>query len=247
MATYRQIVYMVLDEIKALGGDSIFTEDHIIFLANAYRLFLIEQKREKEKQNTMPQSSYQTICVTLEKVPAIADFPCEEGYYLRSVEEIPYMVQDVVPKINTSNQFNTTISYVTKERMKYVGYNKYMQNMTYATLADDRHIYLKSNNPQFLYLEGSTLTITGVFEDSDKAAELACSKDGDANDSCDVLNSEFPMDSAMLPQLIELLVKELYGAAYRPADDTNDDKDDLASLHNFMRNNTKSSLAKAIE
>jgi hypothetical protein len=44
MTSYREIVYLVLDEIKALGGDSTITEEHVIFLANHYRLFLLDQK-----------------------------------------------------------------------------------------------------------------------------------------------------------------------------------------------------------
>lgn len=42
MNTYRQMVYIVLDEIKALNGDSTFTEEHVVFLLNNYRKFLIE-------------------------------------------------------------------------------------------------------------------------------------------------------------------------------------------------------------
>jgi hypothetical protein len=34
MATYREIVYLVLDEIKSSNGDSNITENHVIFLAN---------------------------------------------------------------------------------------------------------------------------------------------------------------------------------------------------------------------
>ena len=33
-ATYREVVYMCLDEIKSLNGDSTITEEHVIFLAN---------------------------------------------------------------------------------------------------------------------------------------------------------------------------------------------------------------------
>ena len=40
MATFRQIVYTVLDEIKSVNGDSYITEEHVMFLANQYRLFL---------------------------------------------------------------------------------------------------------------------------------------------------------------------------------------------------------------
>jgi hypothetical protein len=34
MATYREIVYLILDEIKAQSNDSDITEEHVIFLAN---------------------------------------------------------------------------------------------------------------------------------------------------------------------------------------------------------------------
>jgi hypothetical protein len=34
MALYRDVVYFVLDSIKALNGDSTITEEHVIFLAN---------------------------------------------------------------------------------------------------------------------------------------------------------------------------------------------------------------------
>jgi hypothetical protein len=44
---------MVLDEIKAFGGDSDVTEEHVIFLANNYRLFLIEQKRKQEGEQAL--------------------------------------------------------------------------------------------------------------------------------------------------------------------------------------------------
>jgi hypothetical protein len=47
-----------------------------------------------------------------------------------------------------------------------------MSNITYYTLGPDNHVYLKSANPQFKYLKEAK--VTGIFEDSTKAAELAC-------------------------------------------------------------------------
>jgi hypothetical protein len=44
--------------------------------------------------------------------------------------------------------------------------------------------------------------------------------------------------------LIELVVKELVGAAWRPRDNENNAADDLASLASFIRQNTKSALQK---
>jgi len=42
MATFGEIVYMVLDEIKSLGGDSSIQEEHVIFLAKHYRNMLLQ-------------------------------------------------------------------------------------------------------------------------------------------------------------------------------------------------------------
>ena len=44
MATYRELVYMVLDELKARSDDFYYTEDHIMFLLDKYRAFLLKQK-----------------------------------------------------------------------------------------------------------------------------------------------------------------------------------------------------------
>ena len=37
MSTYREIVYMVLDELKLESDDAYYTQDHVIFLINKYR------------------------------------------------------------------------------------------------------------------------------------------------------------------------------------------------------------------
>ena len=42
--TWRQLVYMVLDEIKLTSDDSIINENHVIFLLNKYRTFLLKQR-----------------------------------------------------------------------------------------------------------------------------------------------------------------------------------------------------------
>ena len=71
MAKYKEIVSMVLDELKVTSDDSIFTEGHIIFLARIYRSFLLKQRYSTDLKKVIPESNYQTLCLDLEKVPAI--------------------------------------------------------------------------------------------------------------------------------------------------------------------------------
>ena len=70
-STYREIVFMCLDQVKASNGDSDITEEHVIYLANQYRLFLIEQKKLKQGESSLSSANEQTICIDLEQVNTI--------------------------------------------------------------------------------------------------------------------------------------------------------------------------------
>ena len=239
MALLREIVYYCLDAVKSSNGDSDVTEEHVIFLANHYRLFLIEQKKKKEGVASLSSSNEQTICLDLEKANAIPGLDYCNDTYLRSIQEIPELINEESVKVNLSDYFNIMTAFVTKDRFKYVGHNKYLRNIIYCTLGPDNHIYFNGSNPQFLYLKKAQLT--GIFEDASKAAELTCDKEGN---KCDPLDSEFPIEADLLPQMLELIVKELLGVNYRPKDQMNNDVDDLADLASYVRRNMKSQMAK---
>ena len=226
MSTYKELVYMCLDELKLYSDDALYTEEHIIFLLSKYRVFLLKQRYSDVKKQ-IPESNYQTICLDLIEVPAISGEPCEGGSYLRSKEKIPFLMKIGNPRVYPIDYYQGEITYVSRDRMRYVGYNKYLQNIIYASLGPDNYLYFKSFNPQFLYLE--KIRMTGIFEDTLAASELQC-PDKNGNIVCDVLNREFPIESALVPPLIELVVKELLGAEYRPDDKTNDAKDELTEV-----------------
>ena len=242
MALYKEIVYLVLDEIKSMNGDSDITEGHIIFLANQYRLFLLEQKKKKEGAESLSSSNEQTICVDLERVDAIPGLEYCNDIYLRSIQEIPQVINEESVKVNLMDSFNIMTAFVSKDRFKFVGHNKYLQNIIYSTLGPDNHIYLNSANPQFKYLANNKIKITGIFEDAEAAAELSC--DGPDGKKCDVLEATFPLEASLIPQMIELIVREELGTNYRPKDNQNDSADNLAELATFVRRNMKSQMAK---
>lgn len=225
MSTYRQIVYMVLDQLKLISDDSTYTEEHIMSLANNYRGFLLKQRYSDIKKQ-IPESNYQTICLDLIEVPAISGEPCEGGTYLRSKEKIPTLMQIGNPSVYPIDYYQGDIAYVSRERMKYVGYNRFLQNIIYASLGPDQYLYMKSGNPQYLYME--QVTMTGIFEDTERAEELSCNKD--SSSSCDILDKNFPIEEALIPTLIELCVKELSGSVYKPKDDKNNASDDLSNM-----------------
>ena len=228
MAKYKEIVSMVLDALKITSDDSTFTEEHVLFLAGRYRSFLLKQRYYTDLKKQIPESNYQTLCLSLEKAEAIDGLPCFGGYYLRTTEPVPDLLPFGSTRFYTAaSYFRGDITVVSKDRFKYVGENKYMQNILYATLGPDSHVYLNSSNPQFLYLEGKDkLKVTGIFEDSEKASELEC--DNQDSENCDILDRNFPIEDALVAPLIELIVKALSASVVAPEDKQNDANDNLS-------------------
>ena len=226
MSTYKELVYMCLDELKLYSDDALYTEEHIMFLLGKYRTFLIKQRYSDVKKQ-IPESNYQTICLDLIEVPAISGNPCEGGSYLRSKEKIPFLMKIGNPRVYPIDYYQGEITYVSRDRMRYVGYNKYLQNIIYVSLGPDNYLYFKSFNPQFLYLE--KVRMTGIFEDTLAASELQC-PDESGDTVCDVLDREFPIENALIPPLIQLVVEELTKAEYKPEDKENNSDDDLSEV-----------------
>ena len=240
MATYRELTYLALDEIKAISDDSTITEEHALFLLNYYRNYIIQQKIKADGEASLSQANNQTICLDLEATQLIPDEGVCSDTVLKSIQEIPTLANKDGAKAYPINYLlGTNMSMVSKDRFKFVGHNKYMQSIIYVTLGEDNHIYCKSSNPQFQYLK--QLKVSGIFEDSAKAGQLACNAEGA---SCDVMDTDFPLESALIPTLVEAVIKELSAAMWRQSDTRNNANDDIADLVTYIANNTKSELAK---
>lgn len=220
--TYREIVYACLDILKLTSDDSLYTEEHIIFLANKARTLLLKQRYSDIKKK-IPESNYQTICLDLEKVQNIQDLSCQ-GSSLRTVQEVPYLMKIGNPKVYPQNYYLGEITYISRERMRYVGHNKYLQNIIYCSLAPDNHLYFKSSNPQYLYLK--KVQVTGIFEDIQNASQLECNND--SSQCQDLLDKTFPLEEGLVQPLIEIVVKQLGPSVDLPQDQENNAQDDLA-------------------
>lgn len=244
MSTYKELVYLVSDEMKNVSDDSIITLDHIAFVLDKHRASVLKQLYSNIKKE-IPEANIQTICVDLEYVD---NGNCCCGY-LKSVQEIPYTMTIMTPSISTKGCGKSKLNYVSPQRFDYVGSSRYTSNMIYVTIKGDRHIYIKSDNPQFAYLE--KVTVAGIFENSLEAAKLKCDNtdisDPDYLIKCDPMESEFPIEAALQPMIVELTLRELLGSLYRPADNENNANDDMSSLYDFMRRNLKSNVQKQIE
>ena len=234
----NEIVYYCLDAIKAFSDDSYVNEDHIVFLLSKYRGSLLQQYHNIKK--LIPDSNYQTICLTLTSTDSI---PCTNGAILKSNEEVPSLMPIGNPSIYLFNGFESeNIVFIPFTRLKAVGWNKWKKNFIYVAVGPDKHLYLSSSNPQAQYLE--TLRLKGLFEDFEKAFELECDEEGKP---CDEMERDFPLEVALVPDLIARVVKDALGMAWKTSDSNNNANDDLADIATYVRQNMKKSYRDLVE
>lgn len=215
---------MINDELKIASDDAVFTTDHIMFLISKYRAFLLKQRYADVKKQ-MPNSNYQTLCLTLSPDNNIGI--CSNKEYLRSNQKVPFSMGVSLPKVSPMDFFGGEINYVTWSRFRYVGNNKFLKNAIYATIGPDNYLYVTSANPNAMYL--CNAMVTAVFEDFNEASALSCNQDG-STIACDEYERNFPLEEALIPQLIQLVVQELTGSVYRPRDEQNNSSDDLSGI-----------------
>ena len=222
--TLRELVFMCMDEVKLNSDDSIYTEDHVVFLLNKYRSFVLKKELDKENKQ-LSSTNGQTICLDLIEIRD-EDNPCG-GSMLRTEQTIPNLVNDCKVSLYPVNYFEGDhIIYTTMERMRYTTYNKWTKNLIYAAKGPDDYLYLKSSNPQYLYLK--KLRMKAIFEDFESAAQYACDDAGEEL-NCDILDMKFPIENALVRIVIELVVKELLGVKYQPRDTHNNAADDASN------------------
>lgn len=200
--TYRELVYMCLDEIKLASDDSYITEDHILFLISKYRAFLLRQKYEKTNMPA-PMSNYQLLTIT------------------ESKKSIPLPMNIAIPRVvvTLSDKSNKKATFVSPHRFEFVGVNKSLQSFIYCTL-DKKNIMQFKNLPTSSSI--SSYDIYALFEDCVKASEF--------NSPGDILDEECPIESELVSGVQELVVKDALGIAYRPKDFINNASDDLDKI-----------------
>ena len=230
MATYRQMVYMCLDLLKEVHDDAYYTEEHVIFLLDRMRSLLLLRKHAAAKRlhEEIADSNYQQICLNLEPTDVLPD-ACGGDGWLRSTKKVPSLLGIGNTKAYPVNMFvGDKVTFIAPERMPFVGYNKWLKNIIYVAIGPDDYLYVKSINPQFMYL--NQMRLRGIFENSEEASELSCDGNGVDGKECDSLDREFPLEEGLQMSCIEYVVQELSGARFAPQDKTNNAKDDLSQV-----------------
>lgn len=233
MSTYRELVNIVIDLVKGNSDDFSYTEDHILYLLDKYRIYLLKQKYNKNLFG-INNSNYQTICVKMVQTKNECNDNCccsTEDYWV-SEKEVPTSTMMSFPKL-VLNAFS--YSFVSSERFNYVGNSRWFKEIVYWTIKEDNKLYLKTSKKDFNCPE--YIKLTAIFESSTEAHEHRCK--GETCDICELMDNKFPMEEELTVALIQAVVKDILGASYRPKDGINNAKDDLSDLANYISNALK--------
>jgi hypothetical protein len=221
--TYNEIVYMILDELKLRSDDSPFNRDHVVFLMNNFRALLLKQ-RYGDMRKDIPLANYQSIRVALSFESRLRG-----NTVLVSVSRVPELVNlngfeslDIHPLGDFVG--NIFFSLVSDERFKVAGSGKYKLPFAYFALCKDGHLRVRSCSPDLDYLR--VVQLDGLFEDPVSAMGLLVDAGGVA---CpDLYETAYPLESNLVPLLIQQVVQELGKVLYIPSDTENNAADDLS-------------------
>ena len=122
-------------------------------------------------------------------------------------------------KVYAADFFSSEIQLVSAEGFKYPSTSAYTQKIVYAAVCPDQYLYIRSDNPQFIYLQN--VNMRAVFDDLDAVADV---------NGVDILDTDFPISDSLFGLVLQYTVRELAGVQYKPADIINNARDDFGSM-----------------
>lgn len=236
MSTYRELIYMVLDKVKESTDDSYFKVEHVAFLLDKYRPFLLKQ-RYSDIRKSISQNNYSNFTMTFTETDGdnfdigYTHLLTTSGKVLVSNTEMPRLIgfNEEIEEFKLYNygtnltgdkQFKGDFSIVSPERFKYAGSNKWLRKFVYATIGPDYKVYLKITDSTLILPE--TLLVQAIVENPKKEVSRILPI------ITNYLDMTYPIEDALVPPLLELVVKDLTTSVYRPEDNVNNNEDDLS-------------------
>lgn len=231
MSTYRELVYLVLDKLKIQSDDSYFTEEHIMFLINKYRPLILKQ-RYADVRKEIPDSNFQSIDIAMIDSPEVTGTLDGSMHYTKSVIKIPTIInlnggQRIITISFSKDYWSGEITYVNKDRFKYVGGNKWLKRIIYGSINPDAYLYLKSEDTNITTL--TKVKLTSIFEDPTEVNKLDVDVNGKIKNPLDI---ECPLESNLVSVLIQMIVSDLLPSQFRESDNENDAKDSSTDEYN---------------
>lgn len=227
MPTYNEIIYSVLDKLKPHLTDDIDISVREIGweIDNARALML---RNELNRNRTIDSNIIQDLgCVEMETADRAECCDVDTGCLIvRTKLEIPTAIElhnsTGITRVGPVDKMDMDFSFISYSRARFVGNGKYNKNLIYAFLRNKR-IYLVSKNDKVKFI--NYINVAGVFENpTDVTPFTNC-----GGESCFSGDSEYPLNSWMIPSLQEMVINKFIGSLQMPKDTTNDGSETIVT------------------
>lgn len=209
MSTYREVIYMVLDQVKMKVDDNHLEPDHIVSIINKYRASLLKNKYGGQVKKVIPPAYYQTLTIEVD--------PTTKKSLLKLPKLLDIDGMNFTTSIDAVNVLNTfKITLVSADRFQYLGHNRYLSTILYGTITLDNYFKVKYSGTI-----PSTFLISGLLENPMDIIEFS------GLEIADPLDLEFPMDEGLMMDLMAATLKEVAGIRIFPEIDKNNAREEL--------------------
>ena len=221
----RTIIYTVLEKLKIHSGDSKITPELISSMIDTKRAMLLKSRFSRNTWN-IPIEIKQEVCMDIERVDTIDGFSLA-GKTIRTAFAIPGSIKirgkDGPLMVRRQDGLSIPINIVPIERLPYIGSNKFTAMLTYACIDYDGRLILTSTSDKLKFIK--EIKVTNVFENPEDVYELECRDNNDYGD-IEPWDMEYPVETSMVDEIVEMIVKDLFNTIRLPEDKTNDSLDE---------------------
>lgn len=213
--TYRDVIYIVLDELKQFTTTIPFEEEHIAYLLTISRAVIIKQKYSNGKIE-IPPEVIQKVPFKLIKTGDIITSNKSFDVINLNGSHLFYSVE--IPQVP-----NVELTQTTVNRFKYLNINKWLSNIAYYTINEMGKLIFKVPSSITSLFTNSYTEIDAyyntILEDPRKIFPY------DEN----YLDRDFAINGDLLRVIIDLTLADLYKHIHLPEDTINNGKNDLTA------------------
>ena len=229
MSKINELVYDVIEAVKAFSDDSELEERYIIYLYNIKRAKYLRQDLNNYLR-TVDNSVQQTLCLDMELVDATdcsVDYSCSK--ILKSVKPLPKPIdlhsKVAISKVKPVTKLGIPFNFISKDKAPYIE-NAPFNKALYAFIDVDNHIYVYSKAEEYSLVE--CLSVTGVFENPlDLIGYFNCCgcEENETTTCYNIDESEYPLQPHYIDVIREEIIRDILRTKQIPEDKVNDSTD----------------------
>ena len=226
MSKINELVYDVIEAVRAYSDDSELDERYIIYLYNIKRAKYLRQDLNNYLK-TVDNSIQQTLCLGMELVDATecsVEYDCSK--ILKSKQPLPKPIdlhsKVAITKVKPATKLGLPFNFISKDKAPYIEHAPFSRAI-YSFIDVDNHIYVYSKAEDYTFLE--CLTVTGVFEDPLSLSEYStcCNCESSTDNTCyNIDESEYPLQPHYIDLIRDEIIRDLLRTSQVPEDKIND-------------------------